>query len=396
MEKIKLRVFGNQIEVVERPAVITAGTVGMAVEFAFDSQWDNLTKMAVFKAGDKVVATAMEKNIHTVPWEVLEKPNQWLCVGVYGANREGTVVIPTLWAKVSVIHTGVDPKGDPALDPTATVWQDLLSQMEDIHTHIYNSEGDNPHGVTCAQIDAVHVDEVADRVEAVLEGNGVNDHLRDKDNPHGVTAEQVGAAPAGYGLGEKVAPAIAWKFAGSNGFSRSSNDSPDGKLWWGITSVRDYSGGYNVGTHIAFTNENDILTQAMRVYKASGVTATGAWEYVNPPMLEGVEYRTTERFMGKAVYTQLIDLRKHMNFSAPDYIDEDAKMVQISLDIIAEKIVDATNRQEDGMFVSIGNSAKVPWDVNIGVDGWVCVNFYNLKADDLSGAILTLKYTKVT
>lgn len=27
------------------------------------------------------------------------------------------------------------------------------------------------------------------------------------------------------------------------------------------------------------------------------------WEYVNPPMLLGVEYRTTERFFGKPVYT---------------------------------------------------------------------------------------------
>lgn len=30
------------------------------------------------------------------------------------------------------------------------------------------------------------------------------------------------------------------------------------------------------------------------------------WEYVNPPMLLGVEYRTTERYLGKPVYTQVI------------------------------------------------------------------------------------------
>ena len=30
-------------------------------------------------------------------------------------------------------------------------------------------------------------------------------------------------------------------------------------------------------------------------------------EYVNPPMVAGVEYRTTERWNGKPVYTKLID-----------------------------------------------------------------------------------------
>ena len=31
------------------------------------------------------------------------------------------------------------------------------------------------------------------------------------------------------------------------------------------------------------------------------------WEWVNPPMQIGVEYRTTERFMGKPVYVKLVD-----------------------------------------------------------------------------------------
>lgn len=30
------------------------------------------------------------------------------------------------------------------------------------------------------------------------------------------------------------------------------------------------------------------------------------WEYVNPPMVLGVEYRTTERWNGKSVYTMLV------------------------------------------------------------------------------------------
>lgn len=31
------------------------------------------------------------------------------------------------------------------------------------------------------------------------------------------------------------------------------------------------------------------------------------WEYVNPPMLQGVEYRTKERYLGKVVYTKVVN-----------------------------------------------------------------------------------------
>lgn len=33
--------------------------------------------------------------------------------------------------------------------------------------------------------------------------------------------------------------------------------------------------------------------------------ATAPWEWVNPPMILGTEYRTTERYLGKPVYTQV-------------------------------------------------------------------------------------------
>lgn len=32
----------------------------------------------------------------------------------------------------------------------------------------------------------------------------------------------------------------------------------------------------------------------------------GDWEWVNPPMIAGAEYRTTERYLGKPVYVKLL------------------------------------------------------------------------------------------
>lgn len=50
MDGIKIEVTGNIARVIVRPARITAGTVGLPVEFSFDSQWDGLIKTAVFRA----------------------------------------------------------------------------------------------------------------------------------------------------------------------------------------------------------------------------------------------------------------------------------------------------------------------------------------------------------
>lgn len=36
-------------------------------------------------------------------------------------------------------------------------------------------------------------------------------------------------------------------------------------------------------------------------------TAARAWEWINPPMLLGTEYRTTERYLGKPVYCKVVD-----------------------------------------------------------------------------------------
>ena len=49
---IKVQVTGNIATVTERPRRITSGTVGLPVEFTFDSQWDGLTKVVMFRAGE--------------------------------------------------------------------------------------------------------------------------------------------------------------------------------------------------------------------------------------------------------------------------------------------------------------------------------------------------------
>lgn len=67
----------------------------------------------------------------------------------------------------------------------------------------------------------------------------------------------------------------------------------------------DYAAVYTIGSY----NKN---RQGFRMikYKRDSSDPAGQWdplEYINPPMQLGVEYRTTERYLGKPVYCRLID-----------------------------------------------------------------------------------------
>lgn len=118
----------------------------------------------------------------------------------------------------------------------------------------------------------------------------------------------IGAAPEGFGLGED-APSSAenndantitktgWFMAGIN------TPTPG---WWII-----YSATYrNTMYQFAYANEGAsgmlMGTVSQRSKKTANVDWT-PWEYINPPMKLGVEYRTTERYLGKPVYVKLIN-----------------------------------------------------------------------------------------
>lgn len=123
------------------------------------------------------------------------------------------------------------------------------------------------------------------------------------------TLAQIGAAPAGFGLGETVARIV---------------DTFDDITAMGVyttagITVDSVTIQNPVGVYIARNRNDGILTvHPSAVYAGAGKAACalvrikangvwGDWEWENPPMLPGVQYRTTERWNGKALYRGLID-----------------------------------------------------------------------------------------
>lgn len=230
MDGIKIEVTGNIARVIVRPARITAGTVGLPVEFSFDSQWDGLIKTAVFRAGSvcKSAENMVTKTI--VPWEILEKPGLVLEIGVYGVNDEGTVAIATIWASIGPIRDAVSPVKDASIDPTLPVWKQLS-----------NAIGDLPGLATNAKDNIVEaINEVHDMLLAALDDVGDSEESNETGGDiTDITAESIGALPIGGGK-------LSGNLNVNDGVTISKTDEggnimitpPDGKTvdWWEMDS----------------------------------------------------------------------------------------------------------------------------------------------------------------
>lgn len=115
-------------------------------------------------------------------------------------------------------------------------------------------------------------------------------------------------APAGYGLGENTPKIVSTPDEAmlSGFYSVANNDYVgDGTFvdWRiGYAQVLVQRRGQSVSQ---IANYNDV---EWRRYSADNGATWRPWEWVNPPMEPGNEYRTTERWNGKPVYRKLVTL----------------------------------------------------------------------------------------
>lgn len=123
----------------------------------------------------------------------------------------------------------------------------------------------------------------------------------------------IGAAPDGFGLGNvagiPIPPTIAgglntatqngWYYFGGAGGVQNSPP---------LISTSDY--GYLLVSSRDENTKLQVFMPEVNNYIAVRKLEAGVWqpwEYVNPPMESGVEYRTTERFWGRPVYYKIVD-----------------------------------------------------------------------------------------
>lgn len=112
------------------PELLTAGMMGKELRLEFSDEWNSITKTVVFSNGETTLDRLYTGETMVIPAQVLEKPLEKLTVGIYGVSEDGLLVIPTIRAEGPVILPGVDPAGDPGVDPSLPVWAQLREMVE--------------------------------------------------------------------------------------------------------------------------------------------------------------------------------------------------------------------------------------------------------------------------
>lgn len=114
-----------------------------------------------------------------------------------------------------------------------------------------------------------------------------------------------GKAPAGYGLGEVSNMQTLVNLGGINDVATKPGWY---KVAFSLNSISNWTlrvdtDGANIfQEYKAVYNGNELI-----MHRACTDGAWGEFEWVNPPMIPGVEYRTAERWNGRVVYAKCVD-----------------------------------------------------------------------------------------
>lgn len=132
--RIYIEVYVTDTTVTSRLyGALTSGMVGVPATFSFGPEWDGLNKVAVFKGCTTKTRALVESNETTVPYEVLQCDGYKLEIGVEGKTDDGTIVYPSVMRQVGFIQNGANASADPGMEPSPTVYDDIMAAVNAIH-----------------------------------------------------------------------------------------------------------------------------------------------------------------------------------------------------------------------------------------------------------------------
>ena len=112
---------------------ITTRSSGIQVQFLFSSDWDGLSKFAVFRNAEieeSVIPIALPASgLTELPAENCdaEYVDEKVYVGVYGTDGLGHIIIPTIWVSLGVLKEGAAYEGMDPPQPTPDMWAQILA-----------------------------------------------------------------------------------------------------------------------------------------------------------------------------------------------------------------------------------------------------------------------------
>lgn len=190
-------------------------------------------------------------------------------------------------------------------------------------------------------------------------------------------------APSGYGLGDAGTWMTNLDDAINSGFYAWTNTAQNIPFDYGVLLAlrRDANRATQISIDPYMAGHGAI---AVRHKNSDGWYP---WEYVNPPMSVGVEYRTTERYMGKTVFAKLV------NFGAlPNKSNKNVGYRSNG----STGVVSLTGMLSDGCCISAGYNRDRSFSNSYGI--YLDNTLYNIRMltdEDFSSlsAYVLVKYT---
>ena len=233
-------------------------------------------------------------------------------------------------------------------------------------------------------------------------------HAKDGSDP--ITLASIGAAPGGFGWGEAMKDVLASDaedtyetYCGK--LDMLLADMPDGTSQLIYTRGPVSTGQYSGAGNIVAVLSKILGTSASLIGLSPDPrgTTNGLWrmlkdngnwqpvEWINPPMKLGVEYRTTERYLGKPVYTQVFQAFESLAKGGNEYnapISNVDKVISCTGETYGWNLPsDVIGGVNIGDFIHLGTQ-KLSTSVKI---------YAMTNRDSWPAAVyVTLKYTKIT
>lgn len=214
MIEFAVSVQGQRITCEKIRGELVSGLRGVKVHFTWSGEWQQLRRVAVFRAGSMSRNVMDLENECEIPWEVLVEPGPMLMIGIQGTDETGTVVTPTLEAEMGEIQQGANPSKDPTADPSLPIWkwaQKLIEKTVEKITQLLKG-GQEEIDQTVADGKA-EIAALTKQIEGMIQDGNIvvqpaedgqaratiQSHLNDKNNPHGLTPARLGAMPVAGG-----------------------------------------------------------------------------------------------------------------------------------------------------------------------------------------------------
>lgn len=136
----------NQVNVIQKEPITSGSVNAYLVSFSFSEEWQDLTRVAVFKADTEPVNVLLDdSNECFIPWEVMISKDQPILFGVYG-TLGSRVVLPTVWANAGTTIEGVIT-GLEGQEPQPNLLSQLVEKIKSLEEALGNSSGGSSWGI---------------------------------------------------------------------------------------------------------------------------------------------------------------------------------------------------------------------------------------------------------